>query len=241
MFNRLKCFFDDFYSFLIRPYSATANSIENRSSDAQLLGSTAFVLYVSIIIGITTWFFISYPEPIYYGTSSSVLRQEVPSILTDNPLEYLFGVVVAATFTIFVYFYCLWGTIGYFVLRPFSNSRHGAFGRYLSCYANSLIPLLFWVPVMVCRTFFFERWIQLSPLYPFIDWTAPNMIHQVIIGGCLVWKFVIEVRLNQAFFGISTGKAILPVLGQALLLTVLLIAPSMYNNFFFRSMMDDLT
>jgi hypothetical protein len=241
MLDRLRNFFDEFYSFLFRPYSAAVKSNEDRSSGGRLLGSMAFVSYISVILGITTWFFISYPEPLYYGTSNSVLRQEVPSILMDNPLEYLFGVVVAAIFTIFLYTYCLWGAVGYFVLRRFSDARHGALGKYLSCYANSLTPLLFWVPVMVLRSFFFERWIPLSPLYPFIDWTAPNLIHQIIIGGCLIWKFVIEVRLNQGFFGISAGRAMLPVLGQALMLTVLLIGPAMYNDLLFDFMKDNLT
>jgi hypothetical protein len=241
MTSRLKSFFDDFYSFLIRPHSAALESIEDRSSGGRLLGSIAFVFYISVIVGITTWFFISYPEPLYYATSNSVLRQEVPSILTDNPLEYLFTVVIAAIFTVFLYIYCLWGVVGYFVLKRFSAARHDTLGRYLSYYANSLTPLLFLIPVMVLRLFFFERWIQLSPLYPFIDWTAPNMIHQIIVGGCLVWKFVIEVRLNQAFFGIGASKAMLPAVAQAFLIAVILIVPSTYNDFFFRSMMDNLT
>ena len=241
MSSRLKNFFDDFYSFLVGPYSAAAKSNEDRSSGSRLAASLTFVLYISIVLGITTWFFISYPEPLYYGTSTSILRQEVPSILTDNPLEYLFGVMVTTIFAVFLYTYCLWGAVGYSILRRFSDARHGALGKYLSCYAYSLTPLLFWVPVMVLRSLFFERWILLSPLYPFIDWTAPNLIHQIIIGGCLIWKFVIEVRLNQVFFGISTGKAMLPALGQALMLTVLLIGPAMYNDLFFNSMKDNLT
>jgi hypothetical protein len=241
MLSWLERSFEEFYSFLVGPYSAAVKSIEGQASRNRLAGSLIFVLYTSILLGITTWFFISYPEPLYYGTSTSVLRQEVPSILTDNPLEYLFGVMAAVILAVFLYTYCVWGVAGYFVLRRFSNARHCAFGKYLSYYSNSLPPLLFLVQIMVLRSFFFERWIQLSPLYPFVDWTAPNIIHQIIMGGCLIWKFFIEIRLNQAFFGITTGKAMLPVLGQALVLTVLLVVPSMYNNIFFNLMKDSLT
>lgn len=240
MSTLLRGFFDNFYSFLVRPHSAAVENIKDLSSGSRQVGSTVFVFYISVLVGITIWFFISYPEPLYYGTATSVLRVEVPSIMTDNPFEYLFGLLLATIFVFFLYTYCFWGTIGYFVLGLFSDGRQGTLGKYLGLYAYSLTPLLLWIPVMVIRTFFFERWVQMKPLYPFIDWTAPNTIHQIIIGGCVIWKFVIEVRVNQAFFGVGMWKAMLPAFGQAMLFTAFLIVPSMYNDFFFNSMMHNL-
>jgi hypothetical protein len=241
MLAPMKNFFDEFYSFLVRPRLAAGRSVEEQASGARLLGSSAYVVYISVVLGIATWFFASYPEPLYYGTSAAALRQEVPSILTDNPLDYLYDRIFSTIVVGFVYAYCFWGSAGYFMLKKMSTPRQGALREYLSLYAFSLTPILLVVPVMVFRIFFFERWIPLRPLYPFIDFTAPNMVHLIIVGGCWVWKFVIEVRLNQAFFSIGAGKAVIPALGQASILIILLTIPAAFNDLIFEFLMNGLT
>ena len=231
-------FFSDFAGFLFRPLTWAEDNLGGEESGGYI--HYLYVFYISVLLGVSLWSFIFYPEPLYYGTSASELQAEIPSIVIADPIHSLLAVLASVLIAIFLYSYVLWGLISYALLKR--RGRPGpALGTYLGFYAYSLTPLLFWIPVMALRSFFFERWIHLRPLYPFIDWTAANVAHLAVIAAFLAWKFIIEMRINQAAFKASWRGAMIPVLAQVCLLVLLLLFPLLLNDLFFAAFKDGLT
>ena len=228
------------FGILFQPFSWVENSLQGGNFSSSRGKAHGYALYISVLLGITLWFFLFYPEPLYYGTSGSALQKEIPSILIANPLLSLFVVLFAVFIIIFLCSYLSLGFLSYTIMSRISKGHDPQLSPYLSFYSYALTPLLFWIPVMVFRTFFFERWINLRPLYPFFDWTTPNIVHLLLLGACLVWKFIIEVRGNQAIFRVSPAKALLPVLAQAGLCIGLVNLPFLFNDLFFNAFKDRL-
>ena len=96
------------------------------------------------------------------------------------------------------------------------------------------------IPVMVLRMFFFERWINLKPMYPFIDWNLSVALHFVILSVFYLWMFISQVCLNRVAFKTSTAKAMTPVLIQSVLLIIGLQVPLLFNDAIFKSLMHGL-
>jgi len=199
-----------------------------------------YALYVSTALGVSLWFFIFYPEPLYYGTSGAALQKEVPSIIIADPLLGLAVTAGASVLIFFAYNYLLMGTISRAIMVRLCGGGP-AVSEYLGSYAYSLTPLLFWIPVMALRIFFFERWINIKPMWPFIDWNAAAAIHLAAISIFLAWKLAIEAGINRALFRAPLWKALVPVAVQLIMLAGLLVLPSAANQALFDLFKDTLT
>ena len=227
-------------AFLYRPRAAAVESLAPAPAAPHLAGSLAYALYLSLLLGVTLWSFVFYPEPLYYGLSGAALQKEVPSIIFANPWDSLAVMAATAVILFFIYTYLVMGLFNHAVMKRLSPGAAAPLKTYLSLYAYSLTPLLFWIPLMVLRAFFFERLINLRPLYPFFDWTIPNALHFFLTALLIGWMLFIQARLNQAAFQTSAGKASLPALAQAALLAVLSVIPAAFNEQLFNAFKDTL-
>lgn len=232
-------FFQRISGFLFWPHEAALAVSEDERASGR--GSWAFAFYLSILIGISMWCFIFYPEPLYFGLSGAALKKEVPSILIADPLVSLAVTAGATLIILFVYTFLVVGAVSHLALRYLSGGKGPSLSGYLECFTWSLTPLLFWAPVMALRIFLFERWIHLRPLYPFFDWTAATILHLAVTGAFIAWKLAIEVRINQALFGVRLWKALVPPLIQCVLLAGLLFLPILFNDLLFNALKDGLT
>jgi hypothetical protein len=90
--------------------------------------------------------------------------------------------------------------------------------NYLTVYGfSSILPLLLLGVCAIFWMYFFEKLYFATDISPFIDFTIPTIIFFCIIVGFMTWKWIIETRINQAFFNTSLTRAIIPELAQVFL------------------------
>jgi hypothetical protein len=229
---------ENIFAFLFRPARAARENLADPAGSS-FASSCLFVLHLSILLGVTFWYFVFYPEPLYYGLSAQALKKEIPAIVIADPKLSLLAMAAGLIGAIFVHTFLLGGLISFVIMKKL-GARAPALSRFLALYAFSLGPLLFWVPLMALRLFFFERWLNLRPLYPFFDWTDMNVLHLALAALFIAWKALIEVRLNQAAFQTSFGRALVPVLVEIAVLIALLLLPLAFNRLLFEAMKDTL-
>lgn len=236
----IKNFFAELGGFLFAPKKTAAAAFD---SDGVAPSGLArwYPLYVSLLVGVSMWFFLFYPEPLYYGTSGVALQAEVPSIIFPNPLTSLLIVIVSCVALFFAYTYLLIGNLSCSIMKKLAGKTDVSRSRYLSAFAFTMTPMLLWVPTMALRQFFFERWINLRPFYPFFDWNLASASHLALIGALILYKLYVETRINQAAFKTSLAKAAIPPLVQAALLAGLLVLPVLLNDLIFNALKDGLT
>jgi hypothetical protein len=233
---------ESLFSFLFAPHRTALNQLNRPEGGRTSRAAYVYVAYLSVLLGITLWFFLFYPEPLYYGVSGEDLKAEVPSILVADPLLSLGIMVVIELLFTFVGGFLAVGTLSFLILRRLSRGGHKriSLGAYLGYFAQSFHPMLFLIPLITWRFFFYERWVNLKPMYPFVDWTTNNVIAAAILAGIMCWKLFIELRLNQAAFRASLVKALVPVLVQVVLLAGVIAFPYLLNDLFFNAFKDTL-
>jgi hypothetical protein len=230
------------FGFLFRPHRTALNRLTQPGTRLGGWKSHVYIIYLSVLLGVTLFFFMFYPEPLYYGSSGAELKEEVPSIIIANPLLGMLGMILFELLFTFLFLYLAVGYISFAVMRLLTRATRPAHTRreYLALFANSFHPLLLMIPLITFRLFFYEGWIHLKPMYPFVDWTTSNVWSICILGLLFAWKFFIELRVNQAVFRARLGKAVVPLLVQAVLLAVLLAFPLLLNDLFFNAFKDTL-
>lgn len=236
--SELKIFIERSYSSLFLPKHCFKTSMEQERSGTRYKLSFLFMIYLSIIIGIASWFLILYPEPLYYGVSGTEFQQDMPTMITPNiPLALLILILISFT-TLFLFQYIFIGFLGYrsnFKNRERESDISHAFRDYLTLYAHSFTPFLFLIPIITIRIFFFEKLIMMGPFFPFIDLNPSNLIFLSLFGLIFFWKFYIEIHLNRQFFGSSRLRATMPVFLQLGILLVLFLSVYFISLMFFDS------
>jgi hypothetical protein len=231
-------FFSDLFGTLFFPYRTAR---QNRQRRPNPRAGHLFVLYLSVLLGVGITCFVSYPETLYFGLPAEALGKEVPAVVAGFPV--FAALVTAACLAFFFgYNYLLVGLAGFRWLSTLAGPGGEAPDRftYLSAFAFSFAPLLFWVPIMAIRQLFFERLIFLQPVYPFIDWTDANILHFVLVGACVAWKFLLQVRVNQALFRVPLFRASVPVLAEAVVLALFLAAPFLLNDLIYDAFKNNM-
>jgi len=231
-----KTFFSNFSGFLFQPYAASERNLTDPGFIKRKTTSYLLVFYIGFAIGLGLWPFIFYPEPLFYGCSAAALKKEIPAIVIGNPMISLVMVVSGSFLFIFGYLFIFAGAVNHALLSRLGKGAMPALGEYLAFFAYSLSPLLFWIPAMAIRFFFFERLVFLRPSYPFFDWTGSNIIYFCAVGVFLAWKYLIELRINQALFKASMARSLALLLAQVILLLLLLLAPLLLNDLLFEAL-----
>jgi len=231
-----KTFFSNFSWFLFQPFAASEQNLGDPDFIKRKRASYLLVFYIAFVIGVGLWPFIFYPEPLFYSCSAAALKKEIPAIVISNPMISLVTVVIGCFLFIFCYMFIFSGVVNYALFSRLGKGAKPAFNEYLVFFAYSLSPLLFWAPAMAIRLFFFERLVFMRPWYPFFDWTDSNIIYFCAVGVFLAWKYLIELRVNQALFKVSMARALAPLLVQIILLLLLLLAPLLLNDLLFEAL-----
>jgi len=233
-------FFSRFAGAMFNPSQAAASLAENHESGPRLRGSLLYVFYIWLVTGVSMWFLVFYPEPLYFHTSPQLFLKTVPANLAANPMMSLLLVLAGSFLFIVLQMYLAPALVSHALLKRASGSQL-PLGRYLALYAWSLTPLLFWAPLIALRVSFFEKWLSMKPLYPFIDMTLPNIAQLMVTAFFILWKYRIEARMNLALFKVNRAWPAALVAGQILVQAGLLLAPYLFNHALFESMKGSLT
>ncbi|MGQ4872552.1 MAG: hypothetical protein ACP6IY_00600 [Promethearchaeia archaeon] len=218
------------------------------SSKKYLKISYSFIIYYCILLAFILWFFIYYPEPLYYGISGKDLQSDVPEMVIDNPLLFLLILMGSNLLLIFLFDYLLFTKIGFKLLNKYNlrknnlqkldeNNRKPSIllYKYRFLMAFSFGPLLFLVPLITFWIFFFEKLNFTKPLYPLIDLNPQNAIILTLIFILYLWKILIEFRINKVFFKTNNYHSFLPCIIKIALLAILLFVPFALNDIIFKT------
>ncbi|GAB4309165.1 MAG: hypothetical protein Kow0069_08090 [Promethearchaeota archaeon] len=229
----------DVAAVLLHPREVARRSLEANAHSGGT--GTAFAAYVASTNALAQWFFTYYPEPLFYGTSASLLRENLPSVVLPNPLAFL-AVVAAACFLLQV-FLGYW-LVGRLTHRHLSRRFPGSappLGSFMGVHALTLSPWLLLVPVVTVRFVFFERLVFLKPDVPPWDWTLPNVAYFSALGAVFAWSLVLQVRVNQAAFGAPRSRAALPAALQAAVVAVVSFLAPLAGGLVFEAFKEGLT
>ncbi|MHA1149561.1 MAG: hypothetical protein ACTSR8_15105 [Promethearchaeota archaeon] len=231
-------FIENVNGFLFHP-STTAKYYQNETE--LLLKSRVchyFFLYFSIIFALALWFFIYYPEPLYYNIEGKKFQKDVPSMFLDNPFISLGILILINIIILYLFNFLFFSFINHKILIKLSEKR-GEPIIELKAYRNiisfSFLPLLFMIPLFAVWLFCFERIGIIKPLYPMFDFLLPTLSVLFIIGILIVWKQIIEMNINRIFFSLSSLKAVLPGLIQLIIAIILLLIPLILNDLIYST------
>jgi len=236
-------FFENLFGFLFFPTNTSKANLGQIMTSKNQRSAHFYVLYLSIILGVIFWFFVGYPEPLYYGIPGEIFQKDMPSMLVSDPLLFLILIILVSIFNQYFINYLFIGYLSYKINLKFTrqdNENRFNLKNYLTFYAYSFSPLLFCFPLIIYWIFFFERLLFMTPLFTFFDLTAPNIILVSLLTFFLFWKYMIEVKLNKQFFKNSTSKAIIPVILQILLLLGLVLIVFIVSNILIDSILRGL-
>ena len=237
-----KVFCENIYGFLFTPSKKIEENMKNEEFKNNRFNSYIIVLYISVILGIAFWYFVHYPEPLYYGVSGEAFFQDMPTNLMPNSVIFLLIMIGLSVFIQFIFNFLMMGFLNYKVSQKISQRSKEDFKlkEYRNLYAYSFTPLLFWIPLFTFWIFFFERMIFLKPLYPMIDFTIPNLFLLSLVGFFLLWQFIIIIKINKVYFSLSRKFAIISVCIQVGILTVIFSSGFLLNDVIFNLMQGGL-
>ncbi|MHA1649639.1 MAG: hypothetical protein ACTSYB_05555 [Candidatus Helarchaeota archaeon] len=212
-------FFEYIAGFLFRPYTQCNILLaELHSHPKQFKKSFVFVVYGSIILGIVFLFWIFYPECLYYGVSFDSAYRNLLFINLSTPMNLLV-IFLFIVGLLVIFHFLLVGLCNYIVGCLFSEkklSRADA-KNYLAAYGyGSTLPLLLLGVFIIFWVYFFEKFYIATEIAPYIDFTFPVIVFFSIFFGFLIYKWIIETRINQAFFKVSIFRAVIPELIQVI-------------------------
>lgn len=210
-------FLENISGFLFRPGSRCEAFLAEENFTRQFKRTILFVVYSSVILGIIFVFWTLLPETLYYGVSFDHEYRNLLFINLSNPTTLLifFGI---GFFLLVVYHFLVTGLINYWIGRIFAgNSTKTSLKQYYTVYGySSTLPILLMGVFITFWIYFYEKLYLATEIPPFIDFTPPIIIFFSIFIGFLVWKWVIEMRMNQVFFNTSIIRAAIPELVQVL-------------------------
>ena len=160
-------------------------------------------------------FWALYPERIYYGVPLDAELKMLFRISVSEPAIFMM-IIGLAFFLIFILNFMISGTSNYLISRTLSRGKvKTSYKEYISVYGySSTLPLLLLGVFTIFWVYFVEKFNFTTELPPFFDWTLINMVFFGIFFGFLAWKWISEIRINQAFFDISFIRATIPELVQ---------------------------
>ncbi|MFX0102201.1 MAG: hypothetical protein ACFFCS_21730 [Candidatus Hodarchaeota archaeon] len=204
-------FFENLAGFLFKPSRTTVENLENKDFLRSHKASQSYVIYSAILLGVTLWYFIFYPEPLYYGITEETPHAQIPIVTMSNPL-FLLAFVLIGLIIFWLYNHIIVGIINYFILKGLSKEKNTtiSFKSYLTFHGYTITPILFMVPVMVFRIFFFERMFAANFQFPFFDMSGPTIVFLVILLGFVMWKWIIELGVNRKLFKLPLIKTCIP-------------------------------
>ncbi len=208
-------FFESIAGFLFRPYDQCKKVLSEEKSTKKFTHSLLLVGYSTLIIGTVFCFWILYPERIYYGVPLDAELKMLFRISVSKPV--IFMIIIGLTFfLVFILNFMISGTVNYFISRRLSKIKTpSSYKEYLSVYGySSTLPLLLLGVFTIFWVYFVEKFNLTTEIPPFFDWTLSNMIFFSVFFGFLAWKWIAEIRVNQAFFDISVIRASIPELVQ---------------------------
>jgi hypothetical protein len=204
-------FFENISGFLFHPYSQCRNfvSLENKSNSFKT--TALLVLYGSILLSILFVFFVLYPETIYYGVPSDVYFRNLMFINLSTPL-ILFIFFFIGLFLLIGMNFLGFGLLNYLICGVLTKQKISSHKckQYLSIYGYNILPLLIYGVFLIFWIYFFEKLYLATEISPFIDFTLPNIALFSILFVFIIWKWIVESRINQAFFQTSILRAIVP-------------------------------
>ncbi len=206
---------EDIAGFLFRPYKHSKVFLEDSGNNYRK--TFLFMVYGAAILSIIWIFFITYPEGVYYGITFHDPFRNLQFFNMYNPLVLIlfFGVFF---FTIFVMHFLGIGRLNYIIGKMLSKEKLSRKKEYLKIYGvASVLPILLLGVVAIFWMYFFEKLYFATDVAPFIDFTTPTIIVFGLITAFMIWKWMIEVRINQVFFDISFKRAIIPEIIQIVL------------------------
>lgn len=211
-------FFEDIGGFLFKPQKQAKKFLSRTSKNQNLLKTTIFVLYGSIILSIILVFFILIPEVFYYGTVMNYDYRNLLFINLSQP-SLIFGLFMIGLIVFFGIFFLFIGTINYAITRTYVKFEFTFknYKRYLSIFGYSILPTLLFGVFTIFWIYFVEKLYIATEISPLIDFTLNNIIYIIIYFVFIIWKLVIETRMNQEFFQISIYRAMIPEILQLFL------------------------
>jgi hypothetical protein len=117
-------------------------------------------------------------------------------------------------------FFLLIGTINYAITRTYVKFEFTFknYKKYLSIFGYSILPTLLFGIFTIFWIYFVEKLYLATEISPLIDFTLNNIIYIIMYFVFIIWKLVIETRMNQEFFQISVYKAMIPEILQLFLI-----------------------
>lgn len=229
---------ENFYGFLFSPSKISKENLKKEDFENKRLQSFLVVFYISIILGVAFWYFVFYPEPLYYGVSGADFIQDMPTMLIPDPLLFLLIMILVSLGVQFLHCFLLMGLLNFKLNTKIAkrNKDNLKFKEYLNLYAYSFTPIMFLIPLFTLWLFFFERIIFLAPMYPMFDITIPNIILLSLIGFFIFWQYIIILRINKAYFELPLRYAAIPLLIQVGILILLVSLPVLLNDIFINFM-----
>lgn len=210
-------FFENISGFLFRPYRQCKEFLREEANSFRK--TFVFVIYGSVITSIIALFFFLYPEVLYYGVSFEEPLRNLPFISLSEPMILLGGLVVFIGVGVGVHFLAI-GVGNYLIGALISRTKitKTAAKKYLTVYGFSAqLPILLLGVFAIFWMYFFEKLYFATDISPWIDFTPMMILFTCILMGFMSWKWIMETRINQAFFNTSLIKAAMPEIVQIFL------------------------
>jgi hypothetical protein len=206
-------FFENISGFLFYPYTQCKNFMSGENQSNSFKKTALFVLYGAILLSILFVFLVLYPETLYYGVPSDVNFRNLLFINLSTPLILFIFFSIGLFLLIGMNFLGV-GLLNYLICGILTKQKISAkkCKQYLSIYGYNILPLLIYGVFLIFWIYFFEKLYLATEISPFIDFTLPNIIIFSILFISLTWKWIIESRINQAFFQTSIFRAVVPEL-----------------------------
>ncbi|MHA1267056.1 MAG: hypothetical protein ACTSRS_17590 [Candidatus Helarchaeota archaeon] len=210
-------FYENISGFLFKPYRQCKVFLQDETNTFRKTG--VFVIYSAAVLSIIAIFFMLYPEALYYGVSFEIPYRNLPFITLSTPIILLLALVVFMANIICIHFLAI-GIGNYLIGALVSKNKlsKAQMKKYLTIYGfSSHLPILLLGVVAIFWMYFFEKLYFATDISPWIDLTPPFLIFIGILLGFMSWKWIMEARINQAFFNTSFWRAAVPELMQVLL------------------------
>ena len=204
-------FLDNLGGFLFQPYKQSKKFLDNEKYLNNFKRTFFFVLYGSIILGTIMVFFILYPEWLYYGVPIGFSYVTLLFLNISQPI-FLFGLFLIGLFSFLIIYFICFGSISYLIGGLISKNKYSfkEYKKYLTIIGYSICPSLIFGIITIFWMYFIEKLFIATEIFPYIDLTLNNIIFLILYFSCIIWKLIIEMRINQNFFKTSFIKSLIP-------------------------------
>ncbi len=216
---------------LFSPRKYTKQLATEPISWKKFLLTFAFVQLLSIYLGIIVMFTFLYPE-LHWFPDAIKSGPSMYIITLGDP--FLLGLLFAVGYLLitiinFLFFGLIHYGLGKLLARG-SSSNSGNLKGFYDIYGLSLVPLALFGVFNIFWIYFFEKINYASVNFPFVDFTLPVTIYFSVLMVMLLWRWVIQIRINQQYFNLSKKKSLVPILVHILFLGIIVIVAIVFGN-----------